>query len=113
MALRVIKLVAALPTNRIGEVLGRQILKSGTSVGANYREALRASSKKHFVSIIDIALRESDETSYWLELLGESGTIRPSRLTDLLDECRQITAIFTATSKTAKRRMREKRPRKS
>src|SRR5687768_15538407 len=97
LALRVIKLVAALPRNRTGEILGRQILKSGTSIGANYREAVRASSKRHFVSIIDIAMREAEETAYWLELLAESETVKPQRLANLLDECRQLVAILAAT----------------
>jgi four helix bundle protein len=86
-ALRIIKLVAALPLNREGDVLGRQLLKSGTSIGANYREALRASSRKHFISITEIALREAGETLYWLELLLESEIISPERLNDLIDEC--------------------------
>lgn len=101
-ALRVIKLASRLPRSREGDVLGRQLLKSGTSVGANYREALRASSKKHFISIIEISLREADETLYWLELLAESGIVNASLLNDLQDECRQLLAILIATVKTAK-----------
>jgi four helix bundle protein len=102
-ALRVIKLVAALPDNNIGWVLGKQILKSGTSIGANYREALRASSRKHFISITEIAVREADETLYWLELLADSKVIPSDRLSDLINECDQLVAILTATIKTAKR----------
>ncbi|MEN6497248.1 MAG: four helix bundle protein [Thermoguttaceae bacterium] len=63
-ALRIVRLVAALPGGRIGDVLGRQLLRAGTSVGANYREALRASSKRHFTSLIEISLREADEALY-------------------------------------------------
>ena len=85
-ALRIIKLVAALPKKTEGYVLGRQLLKSGTSIGANYREALRASSRKHFISTTEIALREADETLYWLELLADSEIVKPSRITDLTDE---------------------------
>ncbi len=102
-ALRIIKLVAAMPDGPLGDVLGRQVLKSGTSVGANYREALRASSKKHFASIIEIVLREADETLYWLELLAESGTLKPSRLADLIQECNELVAIFTTTAKTSRK----------
>jgi four helix bundle protein len=67
-AVRVVRLSASLPANRVGDVLGRQILKSGTSVGANYREALRASSKRHFISTLEISAREADETLYWLKI---------------------------------------------
>ena len=79
-ALRVIRLVTSLPAGRVGDVFGRQLLKSGTSVGANYREALRASSRRHFITTTEIAAREADETLYWMELLVESGTVRASRL---------------------------------
>ena len=103
-ALRIIRLTASLPAGRVGDVLGRQILKSGTSVGANYREALRASSKRHFISTAEIALREADETLYWLELLAESGTVKPTRLRALADEADQLVAILAATVRTAKKR---------
>ncbi len=103
-ALRVIRLVASLPKGRVGEVLGRQLLKSGTSIGANYREALRASSHKHFLSIMDIVVRETDETLYWLELLSESESVKPSRLINLMQECTELRAIFAKTAKTARAR---------
>jgi len=104
LALRIVRLVAPLPRNRIGDVLGRQLLRSGTSVGANYREATRASSKRHFISYVEIAAREADETLYWLELLSESGTVRPELLRDLMSECNELTAILTTTGRTAKQR---------
>jgi len=103
-ALRIIKLVASLPNNRLGDVLGKQILKSGTSIGANYREALRASSKRQFIFIVEIAEREADETLYWLELLAETGIVKANLLADLTNECRELLAILTATGRTAKRR---------
>ena len=103
-ALRVVRLVAALPANRLGDVLGRQLLRSGTSIGANYREALHASSRKHFISTIEIVLREADETLYWLELIQESETVKPSRLVPLAAECRELIAIFIATIRTSKGR---------
>ena len=104
--MRIIKLVAALPRNRTGDVLGRQILKLGTSIGANYRETLRASSRRHFVTTLEIAIREGEETLYWLELLAESNTLKPSRLSDLMRECGELVAILTATVRTAKRQIR-------
>ena len=104
-ALRIIRLSAALPKTREADVLGRQLLKSGTSIGANYREAVRASSRRHFVSNLEICLREGDETIYWLELLAEAGIVPEKRLSDLLDECNQLVAIMTATVRTAKEKM--------
>jgi four helix bundle protein len=103
-ALRIVRLAASLPAGRVGDVLGRQVLKSGTSIGANYREALRASSKRHFVSTVEIALREADETVYWLELLADSGTVKPTRLRALTEEANQLVAILAATVRTAKKR---------
>jgi four helix bundle protein len=103
-ALRIIRLTAALPSNRFGDVLGRQLLRSGTSVGANYREALRASSRKHFISTLQIVLREADETLYWLELILESETLTPSRLGQIISECKELIAIFVATIRTSKSR---------
>jgi four helix bundle protein len=105
-ALRIIKLSGALPAGRVGEVIGRQILKSGTSIGANWREATRASSKRHFISTTEICIREADETLYWLELLAESEAVRPSRLAAISDECNQLVAILTATAKRTKQGLR-------
>ena len=103
-ALRIIKLVSALPKNTVGNVIGKQILRSGTSIGANYREAIRASSRKHFISTIQIVEREADETLYWLELLIEAQIMEQRKLQPLLDECDELLAIITATARTAKRR---------
>jgi len=101
-ALRIIRLVSALPSDRICYVLGNQLLKSGTSIGANYREATRASSKRQFVSMLEIAQREAEETTYWLELLADSDTIKRTRLQALQNECRELTAILTSSIRTAK-----------
>lgn len=101
LALRVIRLVSKLPKDDVGRIIGNQLLRSGTSVGANYREAARSATKKHFTSIMIIALREADETLYWLELLAESNTLKPSLLSDLMDECNQLVAILAASVKTA------------
>ena len=103
-ALRIIRLSAAMPKSREADVLGRQVLKSGTSIGANYREAVRASPRRHFITNLEICLREGDETLYWLELLAESGIMPEKRLGGLIDECNQLVAIMTATVRTAKRR---------
>ncbi|MEK7674881.1 MAG: four helix bundle protein [Verrucomicrobiota bacterium] len=102
-ALRVIQMYAALPKgDAIAQVLGKQVLRSGTSVGANYREASRGRSKAEFISKIGDCLKEIEETAYWLELLVESGTVSPAKMADLLDETNQLTAILTAIDKKAK-----------
>jgi four helix bundle protein len=107
-ALRIIRMAAALPRNRVGDILGRQVLRSGTSIGANYREALRASSRKQFVHTMQIVLRETDETVYWLELIAESTLLKPARMTSLLKEANELLAIFTATVRTTKRNSNSK-----
>ena len=104
-ALEIIRLCEALPNNTIGWVLGKQVLKSGTSIRANYAEALRSSSQAHFVSIIEIALREACETKYWLDLLHEAAIVERTLLARLADECDQLIRILTATSRTAKQRL--------
>ena len=101
-ALRVIRMFAALPQETVAQVLGKQTLRSGTSPGANYREAQRARSKAEFISKIGDCLKELDETSYWLELLTDSGIIPHARLAPLQDECDQLLAIFTSISIKAK-----------
>ena len=103
-SLRIIKLVASLPKNKVCDVIGYQLIKSGTSIGANYREAVRAESKADFIHKVGVVEKEAGETQYWLELLIESGTVREEKLSDLMDECGQLLAIFTATGKTAKGR---------
>jgi four helix bundle protein len=101
-SLRMIRMFSALPKTTVAQVLGKQVLRSGTSVGANYREAQRARSKAEFTAKIGDWLRELDETAYWLELLAESGVTAPAKLVDLRDECDQLLAILTAISKKSK-----------
>ncbi|SRR5712692_1885690 len=101
-ALRVIKLFGALPRQTVAQVLGKQLLRSGTSVGANYREAYRARSDAEFVAKLGDCLKELDETAYWLELLAESGILPVELLALLQDECNQLIAIFTTISKRVK-----------
>ena len=101
-ALRVIRMYSALPKSTEAQVLGKQVLRSGTSVGANYREANRARSKPEFIAKIGDCLKELDETAYWLELLAESSIVPNVKLADLRDECNQLLAIFTTISKKTK-----------
>jgi four helix bundle protein len=82
--------------------MGKQVLRSGTSVGANYREACRARSTPEFIAKLGDCLKELDESSYWFELLAESGTSTSAHLEDLQKECNELLAIFTAISKKCK-----------
>ena len=101
-ALRVIAMYSALPKRDPEQVLGRQVLRSATSVGANFREAQRGRSKAEFIAKLGDCLKELDETAYWLELLEESSLIPAAKLASLRDECNQLIAILTAISKKAK-----------
>ena len=102
-ALRVIRMYSALPkSDTVAQVLGKQVLRSGTSVGANYREASRGRSKAEFISKIGDCLKEIEETEYWLELLVDSGCVSGTKMNDLLDETRQLIAIFTTIDKHSK-----------
>jgi four helix bundle protein len=103
-ALRINKCFSALPRETVAQVLGRQLLRSGTSVGAQYREARRARSVAEFVSKMEGALAEADESAYWLELLIEGEIVPARRLSPLLEETYELIAIFAASTKTAKRK---------
>ena len=83
--------------------MGRQLLRSGTSIGANYREAFRARSKAEFIAKCGDSLREIEESAYWLELLVESGVVSAEKLAPLRQECEELTAIFVTILKRAKR----------
>ena len=98
----VVRCYSALPNSTVAQVLGRQLLKSGTSVGAHYREANRAKSVADFVSKIEGALQELDETSYWLDLLSESGVAPNETLAPISNETEQLISIFVAVAKSAK-----------
>ncbi|MGA3067431.1 MAG: four helix bundle protein [Tepidisphaeraceae bacterium] len=102
-ALRIIRLYSVLARAGASQVIGRQMLRSGTSVGAQYREACRARSAAEFVSKMESASQELDETIYWLELLIEGGLVKQGRLDALLREANELTAIFVASSKTTKK----------
>lgn len=101
-ALRVIRVCRALPENREGDIFGRQLLRAGTGVAANYRAAGRSRSKADFVSKISVVVEEADEAVFWLELLQEAGLIAGKRLAALRDEANQLLAIFSASRSTAK-----------
>lgn len=101
-SLRVIKLIQSLPKSLVAEVLGKQLLRSATSVGANYRAATRAQSHAMFVSKLSIVVEEADESVFWLELIRDAGLVKSERLADLLDESEQIMKIMSASRKTAK-----------
>ncbi len=101
-ALRIIRLYAALPKTTEAQVLGKQMLRSGTSVGAHYREANRAKSDADFVNKMEGGLQELDETAYWLELLIESEIMTEKRLKPLYDETEELIAIFVTIVKNVK-----------
>lgn len=103
-ALRIIRMYGELPKSAVAQVIGRQVLNSGTSVGANYREANRGRSKAEFISKMGDCLKELDETEYWLELLVKASVVSEKRMADLLDETRQLIAIFVTIINKAKGR---------
>ena len=98
-ALRIIRLVGSLPATSTAQILGKQLLRSGTSVGANYREGFRARSDAEIVAKFGICLQELDESCYWIELLGESQIVDEKALAPLLDETNQLISIFVVITK--------------
>jgi four helix bundle protein len=105
-ALRIIKLYSALPGTVEAQVIGKQLLRSGTSVGAHYHGAQRAKSTADFVSKIEGALQELEETVYWLELLADAEIVQPERLKLLREEAEELTAVLVTVVKHAKEKMR-------
>jgi len=103
-SLRIIRLYGVLPGATAAQVIGRQMLRSATSVGAQLREGKRSRSDPEFISKVESALQELEETVYWLELLGESGIVQPERLTDLMKEADELIAILVTSVKTVKNR---------
>lgn len=101
-ALRIVRMCEELPSDRKGRILGDQVFRSGTSVGANYREAFRARSRAEFIAKLGDAQRELEETIYWLELLVESGVFPTAKLQPLHHEADELMAIFAASLKTAR-----------
>jgi len=109
-ALKVIRFVSSFPKNKVTDVLGYQLLKAGTSVGANYREANRAESHDDFIHKIGIVEKEVSDSQYWLELFKESGFGQNPEHHWLLQESGELLAIFTRIGKTAKARRKKQRP---
>jgi four helix bundle protein len=101
-ALMIIRLVDLLPNTKAGNTISNQLIRAGTSVAANYRASCRARSPAEFISKITIVEEECDESSFWLELILESGLLPIESLMDILNEANELTAIFTASGKTAK-----------
>ncbi len=102
-ALRIVRLVRVLPKNNEGQVIGRQLLRAGTSVAANYRATCRARSHAEFISKMSVVLEEADESAFWLELLSDAGTVPASKLMLLRDEADQLVRIFASSLSTARR----------
>jgi len=103
-AIRIVRLFRLLPKTDEARTIGRQLLRSGTSVAANYRAVCRARSKAEFIAKIGVVVEETDETVFWLELLVDTGIVAQEKLTDLLKEANELVAIFAASQQTAKRR---------
>ncbi len=100
LALRVIRLVEALPQSRAAEVIGKQLIRSATSVGANYRSACRGKSIADVIAKLSLVEEEADETLYWMELIVEAGLLPPDKLNPLMSEANEILAMTVASIKT-------------
>jgi four helix bundle protein len=101
-ALRIIKLFRSLPKTDEARILGKQVLRSGTSIGANYCAACRARSRAEFVAKLGIVLEEADETAFWLELMRDSRIFPEEKLEEIVHEAKELVAIFVASVRTAK-----------
>jgi four helix bundle protein len=101
-AIRIVTLIRALPHSTDAQTLGNQVLRSGTSVAANYRAVCRARSKAEFIAKMGVVVEEADETVFWLELLGETGIVHVQRTQALLKEANELVAIFGASLRTSK-----------
>ncbi len=101
-ALRIIKLVKSLPNDVVSQTIGRQLIRSGTSIAANYRAACRARSKAEFVSKLGIVVEEADESIFWVEMLIESEVVIPKKVEDLKNETNEILSIMITSIKSAK-----------
>ena len=106
-SLRVIRLTEALPNTRTADVIGRQLLRSGTSVGANYRAASRAKSPADFIAKMGIVEEEADESLFWMELLIEANLVPEEKLAALMQEANELVAITVPSINTAKQKVRK------
>ena len=112
-ALRVIRLVSFLPLNMQANIIGRQLLRSATSVGANYRASCRSRSDKDFLARMGIVEEEADETMYWMDLLVGSNLVKQENITDLMQEAEEIPKIMIASIRTTKARISRSKNQKS
>jgi four helix bundle protein len=103
-AIRIVRMFRSLPRADEGRILGKQVLRSGTSVAANYRAVCRSRSRADFISKLAVVTEEIDETAFWLELLVETGIVPKARMDALLKEANELTRIFGASLRTAKSR---------
>jgi four helix bundle protein len=103
-ALRVVKLYRSLPRTADAQVIGKQLLRCGTSVAANYRASCRARSRAEFAARIGVVVEEADESGFWLEMLSDAGIVQMALLKELLQESKELTAIFTATQQSVRKR---------
>jgi len=108
-ALRVMKLVDALPRSLSGRAVGNQLVRSGTAVGANYRAACRPRSKREFLSRLGVVEEEADESGYWLELIADGSLLKPQQVVALLQEAGELTRIFAASIKTTRNSLKKSR----
>ena len=106
-AVDILKLVDSLPNRRSANIIGGQLGRCGTSVAANYKAACRGRSHKEFTAKIGVVEEEADESTFWLDILPPSGNVTEQDIAPLLQESRELTAIFTSSSKTAKRNRRK------
>lgn len=102
-AIRVVKVYKSLPHHADAQVLGKQLLRCGTSVAANYRAACGARCRAEWVAKIGLVVEEADESVFWLEMLTDCGIVPSERLKELLSEACELSALFTASQKTARR----------
>ena len=102
-ALSIVRMFSMIPKSTEAQVLGKQMLRSGTSVGANYREAYRGRSKAEFVAKCGDSLRELEETAYWLQLLVDGKIVPPDKISVVRQECDELIAIFVAILKSSKK----------
>jgi four helix bundle protein len=101
-AIRIVKLFRSLPRTEAARIMGKQVLRAGTSVAANYRAVCRSRSKAEFIAKIGVVVEEADETAFWLELLVETEIVRVSRMRSLMSEANELLAIFAASQYTAR-----------
>lgn len=103
-AIEIVKLVRIFPRNEENKIIGRQLMRSATSVAANYRAVCRARSKAEFIAKIGIVVEEADETVFWLEMIAELNILSPEKMGELLKEANELLAIFSASNQTARGR---------